>query len=106
MVKSACYISIYTRKSEDALNKVFSFDLGNRGLLPVEVELIDSHNRTLQRSAAQLKRKLKEHALITVKIETVGEHRIYRAASQGQEPKVLPLASAQAGKKVLRSRAP
>lgn len=75
------------------MKKTFSFNLGNRGLLPEEVDRIDAHNRTLQESAARNNRRLKEHALIAVKEVIIGEHRIYRAASMGQELKDLPLAS-------------
>lgn len=75
------------------MKKTFSFNLGNRGLLPEEVQRIDAHNRTLQESAARHNRRLRKHATITVKAMVIGEHRIYRAASTGQEPRDLPLAS-------------
>lgn len=65
------------------MKKPFSFDLGNRGLLPEEVDLIDAHNRTLQESAARNNRRLKDHALIAVKVVVIGDHRIYRATSLG-----------------------
>jgi len=75
------------------MKKHFSFNLGNRGLFPEEVQRIEAHNLILQSSAAKLGRCLTERALIVVKEVVIGEHRIYRAASKGQEPKDLPLAS-------------
>lgn len=75
------------------MKKTFSFNLGNRGLLPEEARRIDAHNRTLQESAARHNRRVKKHATITVKVVVIGDHRIYRAASTDQEPRDLPLAS-------------
>jgi hypothetical protein len=75
------------------MEKAFSFDLGNRGLLPEEVALVDAFNRTLQESAERHGKRLKSSSVITVRVVDVGGQPVYRAASADRDPVELPLAS-------------
>lgn len=76
------------------MEKTFTFNLGNRGLLPEEAGLVDSFNKTLQQSAERNGKRLKASSLITVKIVQVGGKPVRRAASVDHDPIELPLASA------------
>ena len=76
------------------MKKPFNFNLGNRGLLPEEVKLADSLNNTLKESAARNGRRLKQSALVSVKVVDVAGHPVHRAVARDKDPMPLPLASA------------
>lgn len=67
-------------------------NLGNRSLLPEEVGLIAAVNAKLQASAKRHGITLKPSALLVLQTTYVNGHAVYRAASPGKSPALVPLA--------------
>ena len=76
------------------MKKAFTFDLGNRGLLPEEADLVVSWNATLLASATKHNRLLKHTSPIMVKVVKVAGTPVLRTARVSQAPVDLTLASA------------
>lgn len=65
-----------------------ALNLGNRGLLPDEVGVVEIVNEKLRQSAARHGKKLKPTSAFVVKrVDTQGEQ-VHRAASSEPEPEV------------------
>jgi hypothetical protein len=72
-------------------------NLGNRGLLPEEVGLIERVNAALQASAARHGITLKPSARLVLHTSYLNGHPVYRAAGAGQAPVDVPLAPGSEG---------
>jgi hypothetical protein len=92
------------RLTGSTIKKAFSFGLGNRGLLPEKVALVDTFNRTLQESAERHGKRLKSSSAITVRVVDVGGQPVYRAASADRAPIELPMASTGCLSRIKRCR--